>query len=173
MEIIQLVGYQNSGKTTFAKSLITYLTNKGIRVASLKHHGHGGIPEGIKDKDSEQHRQAGAMIAGVKGEGIFQMSQQEDWDVEKMIAIYKHFNPDVLILEGFKKHAFKKIVLIKKQEDIRLLKQLENIQAVISSFRIDNSLHPYPIFLATNIEEVNEWILHAMIQKTEGHKRVT
>ncbi|GAA3320219.1 hypothetical protein GCM10020331_030320 [Ectobacillus funiculus] len=40
--ILQIAGYQNSGKTTVAEQIISSLTKEGLRVASFKHHGHGG-----------------------------------------------------------------------------------------------------------------------------------
>ena len=42
--IFQIVGYQNSGKTTFLNKLISHLTAVGINTATIKHHGHGGKP---------------------------------------------------------------------------------------------------------------------------------
>ena len=72
MDIIQIVGYKNSGKTALANEFISYLRNKGFLVGSLKHHGHGGTPAGIYNKDSESHRRNGAVVSGVKGEGMLQ-----------------------------------------------------------------------------------------------------
>lgn len=43
--ILQIVGYQNSGKTTLMEKLIQALTYEGMKVATIKHHGHGGYPE--------------------------------------------------------------------------------------------------------------------------------
>jgi len=146
MEIIQIVGYKNSGKTTLAEMLIKTLSQHGLRVASLKHHGHGGTPSGIENTDSEKHRRSGALIAGVEGEGVFQLSKDEIWDVAQMTEIYEQFNIDILIVEGFKNENFKKIVTLHKKEDIQLLDQLSNIQAVITTVRLDREDYPYPVF---------------------------
>lgn len=40
---IAFIGYQNSGKTTLVEKVIAELTRRGLRVGSLKHHGHHGF----------------------------------------------------------------------------------------------------------------------------------
>lgn len=40
--ILQVVGYQNSGKTSFVSELTKQLSSAGRRVGVIKHHGHGG-----------------------------------------------------------------------------------------------------------------------------------
>ena len=44
MKTLQVVGFKNSGKTTLIARWIRLLKNKGLTVAVLKHHGHGGQP---------------------------------------------------------------------------------------------------------------------------------
>ena len=43
--ILQIVGYQNSGKTTLVGKIVHVLTESEMKVATIKHHGHGGFPE--------------------------------------------------------------------------------------------------------------------------------
>lgn len=158
MKVLQLVGFKNSGKTTIAKEIISHLTEKGLKVASLKHHGHGGIPEGIDNTDSEQHLQAGSQISGVLGEHILQLSHSVDWDVEQILAIYKQFQHDMLIVEGFKDLAYPKIILLRNQHDLTELQHLENIIGVVKprNVMIDNCHKP--IFDFKNIEEICGWV---------------
>lgn len=48
--IVQVVGFQNSGKTTFVKKLLQELSKQNIYVATIKHHGHGGKPDVVEKK---------------------------------------------------------------------------------------------------------------------------
>jgi molybdopterin-guanine dinucleotide biosynthesis protein B len=157
MKVIQIVGYKSSGKTILAEMLIKSLSKQGIRVGSLKHHGHGGIPLGMEETDSEKHRQAGALIAGVEGEGLLQLSNQDGWRVEQILAIYKLLNTEILIIEGFKTYHYDKIVLIRAEEDLHLLEQVTNIKAVITSLPLEQTLYPYPIFKQEGIAAFNDW----------------
>jgi len=157
MQIIQIVGYKSSGKTTLAKTLITSLAKKGIKVASLKHHGHGGIPVGMKETDSEKHRQAGAIISGVEGQNMLQLSNQYAWEMEQMIAIYKLLKTEVLVMEGFKQYNYNKIVLIRNEEDLHLLEQMTNIRAVMTRIQLKQTSYPYPIFKQEEIKDFHKW----------------
>ena len=156
MEIIQVIGYKNSGKTTTAIALINYLSKQGITVASLKHHGHGGIPLSLDSKDSSKHHQAGARLSGVEGAGLFQLMKQEPWELEQLIAIYKLMGVEVLIIEGFKKEDFKKIVMINKEEELALLEQTTNIIAAVTNLPLKATT--YPIFKTSELTQLCEWI---------------
>jgi len=159
MKIMQIVGYKNSGKTTVAKRLIELLSMKSVRVASLKHHGHGGVPLGFEATDSEEHRQAGALIAGVEGAGVVQLSNHHAWRMEQMVAIYKLLHIEVLMMEGFKTYDYDKIVLIRDDEDLHLLEQLTHIKAVITPLDLNQSSYAYPIFKQDGIESFNNWFI--------------
>ena len=67
--IFQIVGYQNSGKTTFVNRLLSHFKNRGIKTVTIKHHGHGGKPTIVKEKDSSSHIVSGATASSVEGGG--------------------------------------------------------------------------------------------------------
>ncbi|UJL46712.1 molybdopterin-guanine dinucleotide biosynthesis protein B [Virgibacillus sp. NKC19-16] len=158
MEIIQIVGYKNSGKTTLVKALIETLADQGIRVASLKHHGHGGAPLGIEETDSEQHRRAGAVLSGVEGDGLFQVSKEQAWDIDQMLAIFRLMDIEVVIMEGFKKQSYNKIVLIRSEEDLHLLNEVTNIKAVLTPLELKQENYAYLVFKKTEMDALVEWI---------------
>lgn len=81
-KILQIVGYQNSGKTTLMEQLIKQATMEGLRVGTIKHHGHGGVPTIETSKDSSRHEQAGAVVTAVEGAGTLRMSiHQNSWQL--------------------------------------------------------------------------------------------
>lgn len=132
LPIIQVVGYKRSGKTTLIKKLISsILKDLSLNVATLKHHGHGGEPNIVKGTDSYEHLQAGALMSGVQGENRLQLkiAHSSHIDLEEIIAIYKHFPIDLLLIEGYKRAPYPKIVLLNDSADEHLLR-LENIIAV-------------------------------------------
>jgi molybdopterin-guanine dinucleotide biosynthesis adapter protein len=139
--ILQIVGFQNSGKTTLVEKLIAKSKQEGLRVASIKHHGHGGIPDGIcssKSKDSMRHHKAGAIVSSVEGDGVLQLSTRIDnWNLEKIIKLYRFFSIDVIFVEGYKKERYPKVVLIRSENDLSFLHSLTNVQCVISHIKLD------------------------------------
>lgn len=135
--VLQVVGFQNSGKTTFIKSLIEKLSIQNLKVGTIKHHGHGGKPTINEEKDSSTHIQAGARVSLVEGDGrlIFQ-AEKNTWSINEQINILTPFQLDVLIIEGHKYEGFPKIVIVKEENNLNLLTDLSNIKAVL--FREEN-----------------------------------
>lgn len=157
--VFQVIGYQNSGKTILMEKLITRAAENGFRVASIKHHGHGGSPD---MKDSTRHQQAGAMIAGVEGDGLLQLNIQRDsWLLDDILSLYNTFPIDLILVEGFKKEWYPKVVLIRTEEDLPLL-ELEAIQCIIS--RVPLKELPYPVFRFQEEEQYLSFIIERLIK---------
>ncbi|GAB3789938.1 molybdopterin-guanine dinucleotide biosynthesis protein B [Virgibacillus kimchii] len=131
--ICQIVGYKNTGKTAVMEKLIRYFTAMNKQTATLKHHGHGGEPKKVKGTDSYRHLQAGAQISAVQGENQLQLTVADtsDYTLDELLSLYAFMPIDILLLEGFKQAGFPKIIIIKNEEDLALLK-LSHIMAVIS-----------------------------------------
>jgi molybdopterin-guanine dinucleotide biosynthesis adapter protein len=157
--IIQVVGYKNSGKTTLACELIESARKAGWKVASCKHHGHGGKPTQVEQTDSARHWQAGAVVSGVEGDGVLQLAiQQENWTLEKILAFYSLVDIDLLVLEGFKNESYPKIVLLRDEQDLPLLENLQNIIAVIAPFDI-HTKEQFAFFPRQRQDLVVQWFL--------------
>ncbi len=161
----QVVGYQNSGKTTFILSLLEYLKKRGLQTAILKHHGHGGPPDAAVTKDSDRYFQAGAGAALVEGEGVLHLQgRMKEKSLHKSLALLMAFEPDIIFLEGYKKEPYPKIVLIREEGHLSLLEELSNCQAVILWPGINPAherLLPFnrPIFTLGQNQLIFDWIL--------------
>jgi molybdopterin-guanine dinucleotide biosynthesis adapter protein len=130
--IFQVVGYQNSGKTTFLLKLIQTLTTHGLKTVTIKHHGHGGKPDVVLQKDSSRHLEAGAFASLVEGDGRLVLQVEEsEWSLEEQLRLMEHFQPDVILIEGHKQKHYPKLLLLKDQADISLLSKVENVKAII------------------------------------------
>lgn len=130
--IFQIVGYQNSGKTTIILKLIEILKNQGFKSVTIKHHGHGGRPDILSEKDSAKHVNAGAAASLVEGEGRLCLQADETvLTLEEQIKLVDFFCPDFILIEGHKKKSYPKLVIIKDASDLSLISDLSNIKAVI------------------------------------------
>ncbi|MBQ0138062.1 MAG: molybdopterin-guanine dinucleotide biosynthesis protein B [Kurthia sp.] len=131
-KILQVVGYQNSGKTTLMEQLITWMKNDGYSVATIKHHGHGGTPTIDESKDSARHEKAGADLSAVEGDGMLRLNIRKDsWSLPEILSIYEKLAIDIVLVEGYKKEKFPKIVLVRTEEDFSLVEKLDNILCVL------------------------------------------
>ena len=52
--------------------------------------------------------------------------------IAELIQLLGLFLPDVILIEGYKQEDFPKIILIKEESDLLLLKQLNNIKAAVA-----------------------------------------
>jgi molybdopterin-guanine dinucleotide biosynthesis protein B len=156
--VLQITGYSNSGKTTILCRLIEEASKNGWVTGTLKHHGHGGTPLLTDDlKDSGRHRQAGAAVTGVEGCGTFTFTaQKREWSLSEMLSFYERMDIDLILVEGYKTADLPKIVIVKEENQLSLLEELSDIQAVISYFPFKNS-GKYPVFLIEEEERYLAW----------------
>ncbi|MDR4887047.1 molybdopterin-guanine dinucleotide biosynthesis protein B [Fredinandcohnia sp. QZ13] len=161
--LLQVVGYQNSGKTTLVEKIVKKGTDLGYQIATIKHHGHQSSLQSLhQEKDSSRHFRAGASATIVEGGGSLQLeAKTSKWPLEKLIQLYAFFENDMIVIEGYKHAEYPKIVLIKREEDIELLNSLTNIVAVISWIPIQIK---FPLFLINEEENYLNWIFSEVHQ---------
>ncbi|KKK36940.1 hypothetical protein WQ57_16265 [Mesobacillus campisalis] len=127
--IFQIVGYQDSGKTTAMMNLIARLSIQGYQVATIKHHGHGGKPDLSEKKDSGRHVKAGALASLIEGDGrVLLQAEKQQWGIQEQLKLLSVLSPDIVLIEGHKHEAFPKAVLLRDENDLHLLDELTNIK---------------------------------------------
>ncbi|SFM38474.1 molybdopterin-guanine dinucleotide biosynthesis protein B [Gracilibacillus orientalis] len=130
MYVVQVVGYKNSGKTTFISQWIEYLTKKNYQVATIKHHGHGGEPDQVQETDGYQHFNQGAKVTTVVGENqLLITADKKKLPLQSLLLFYQSMNIDVVIIEGYKQVPLPKIALLYSKED-PLLEKVENVKYI-------------------------------------------
>ncbi|WP_043933070.1 molybdopterin-guanine dinucleotide biosynthesis protein B [Bacillus sp. EB01] len=145
--VFQVVGYQNSGKTTLSEGLIRLLTKEGLKVAAIKHHGHGGKPAVPEGKDSTRHMDAGAIASLVEGDGSLIMhAEQESWELQQQVSLLAELGPDIILIEGHKRAGYPKFVLVRNQGAEELPNQLDQVMAVIHWEAAPQNLYEVPVF---------------------------
>ncbi|MED1409177.1 molybdopterin-guanine dinucleotide biosynthesis protein B [Bacillus paramycoides] len=161
--ILQIVGYQNSGKTTLVEKMVHALAQSEMKVATIKHHGHGGFPE-VAQKDSERHRKAGAVVSSVEGAGLLSLSSLwDEWSLQEIIRLYGFFEVDMILIEGYKAEKYPKVVLLRSAEDAELLHKVENVVAVITWHDAPLSLREeYKVFHITEEKLYIDWFLQTV-----------
>ncbi|MBM4764225.1 molybdopterin-guanine dinucleotide biosynthesis protein B [Bacillus sp. B15-48] len=166
--IFQIVGYQDSGKTTMMIEVVKRLASEAYRVVTIKHHGHGGKPDLAEKKDSVRHVEAGALASLIEGEGrIVIQAEKTEWSLQEEIQWLSALNPDLVLIEGHKHANFPKAVLLRNERDVHLLEELQNIQVVYcrSTDLADSLKNSYPFPVITVVNDVHTWILEYV--KTE------
>ena len=108
--LIGIAGWKNSGKTTLVTRLVTEISGRGLRVATIKHAHHSfQIDDG--ETDSARHRRAGAsQVAIVSPSRWAVVRELGDLAEPKLEEIIARLEPcDLIIVEGYKRAPFPKI----------------------------------------------------------------
>lgn len=105
--VITVTGWSNSGKTTFVTHVVGLLTDMGVRVGVIKHHGHktGGVD--VEGKDSWKYAQAGAnpvVLSASDQYAIFVSTPQGELTRDELVARIAD-DVDMVIVEGFRAEA--------------------------------------------------------------------
>jgi molybdopterin-guanine dinucleotide biosynthesis protein B len=127
--VVQVVGYKKSGKTSLVCELIHQYTAQGLRVGSVKHDAHKLRFDG-EGTDTWKHCQAGAQLTAVTSADQTVIFKQSSSPLQDLIQAMNEM--DLVIVEGFKHEPYPKVVMIKRDEDQRLLTELTHIIAVVS-----------------------------------------
>jgi molybdopterin-guanine dinucleotide biosynthesis protein B len=110
MRIVGLAGWSGSGKTSLVIRLVPELVRRGLSVSTIKH-AHHAFDVDKPGKDSHAHREAGAQEVLVSSANRFALMRElrgaPEPTFEELVA--RMARVDILLVEGFKRHAHDKI----------------------------------------------------------------
>jgi len=137
--IISIVGKSDSGKTTLIEKLVPELSQRGYRVATVKHDMHG-FEVDREGKDSWRHKQAGAHTVVISSPQKLALIR----DVEKDLTLDEIRGKwiqdvDLILSEGYKRDVQPKIEIFRKEKHKKLLcTKKDNLIAIVSNqkFRV-------------------------------------
>lgn len=154
-KIFAFCGRSNSGKTTLIAKLSTYLQNKGLVVAIIKHDPKDKAKFDVEGKDSYKFFQTGAKVAvsSPKRTTIF---LNEENTIKQIASKMGDF--DILLVESFRNVVLPRI-LVSKDGDISD-EYLDIAMAIASSKDLDQNI---PCFDINDIEKISEFVLQNAI----------
>ena len=94
-----VMGWSGSGKTTYLEKLIPVLTARGLRVAVVKHDGHG-FEIDRPGKDTWRFTQAGSVATAISGPNGWAVMSREDISLGGLLR--KLPPADIVLVEGHK-----------------------------------------------------------------------
>jgi molybdopterin-guanine dinucleotide biosynthesis adapter protein len=113
--VLGVVGWSGSGKTVLITRLIPLLTQRGLRIATLKH-AHHSFEVDRPGKDSYAHRAAGAGEVIVSSARRWVQMHELGEEPEATLAqLLRRLSPcDLVLVEGFKRQRHPKIEVFRK-----------------------------------------------------------
>jgi molybdopterin-guanine dinucleotide biosynthesis protein B len=114
MRIIGLAGWSGAGKTTLITRVVPLLNRRGVRVATIKH-AHHAFEIDRPGKDSWLHREAGATEVAIVSSRRWAIVHELRGESEPALTeILAKLSPaDLVIIEGFKRHALPKLEIFR------------------------------------------------------------
>lgn len=158
--VLVVCGYKNVGKTRLMNLLITTFSNKGYRIASIKHDGHD-FDSDVRGTDSDQHHRAGAYASAIFSSSKWAMVQEECVSLQEMIS--KFSEADLIFIEGCKSCRYPKIEVLRKGVS-ETLKEDPYRLAIVADFMIpEETVYAYeqPQELLDLIQDYIEEVRHA------------
>lgn len=114
---VAFIGYQNSGKTTLVEKVIAELTSRGLRVGSIKHHGHHRFDIDVPGKDSWRHAEAGSRHVGLICANRYAEYADTDQEFPLDGLLARYTDVDVVIVEGYKTAGLPNVVVARSGVD--------------------------------------------------------
>ncbi len=124
--LLQVVGFANSGKTTLIGKIIDSLKAKYTISVIKSARNHRKLEE---EKDSYQHLKRSVCVSTAVFSDMVEFSIKKNHSLTDILNIHNTIcNSDVIIIEGFKKEHYPKILLWSKEVDQSLSKfNLDNL----------------------------------------------
>lgn len=114
--VIGLAGWSGSGKTTLLTKLIPLLSERGLRIATIKH-AHHAFDVDQPGKDSHAHRKAGASEVIVSSARRWVQIHELSGSAEATLAqLLRRILPcDLVLVEGFKRECHPKLEVFRSE----------------------------------------------------------
>ena len=131
--VVSIVGAADAGKTTFLEKLIRELTDRGVRVATVKQHRHDCDTD-VAGKDSWRHAQAGAAVAMVSSPSKLSMVQrvQREATLAELAVLAFDAGSDILLTEGYKREGVNRVEISRRAAESILLTSPEALLALVT-----------------------------------------
>lgn len=160
--ILALVGRGNSGKTTLLFKIVSELTRKNYKIATIKHTFHSIVFD-KPGTDSWKHIKAGSTVTVLSTpDAVFMIKPEtKNGDLTRIIELLGE-DHDLIIVEGYKKSdipkievhrnatgplltGIKNLIAVATDEPLNInIQQFSlNDVAVITEFIISNFIRPY------------------------------
>jgi molybdopterin-guanine dinucleotide biosynthesis adapter protein len=158
--VIGIAGWKKSGKTTLVARLITELTQRGLKVATVKH-AHHGFQIDDAETDSARHRRAGAtQVAVVSRDRWAMITELEGAPEPELADVLSWLDPcDLVIVEGYKGAAIPKIEVRRTQAHGK--EPLAERDGMVLAIAADHAVeeHGLPVFALDDVTGIADFIL--------------
>jgi molybdopterin-guanine dinucleotide biosynthesis protein B len=156
--LLGIAGWSGSGKTTLTERLVSALTARGFRIATVKH-THHTLKRGNTGTDGARHARAGAVAVAVIGPQEWELAGAVQPSPPPSLAeVIAYLAPaDLILVEGFKSAAIPKIEVSGGPSERLLASDDPHVIAVASDHAVD--VPGLPVFPLDDVAAITEFVL--------------
>lgn len=167
-KIFAVSGVKNSGKTTLICRLLEIFSERGMKVAVIKHDGHD-FDADVPGTDTYKQFHAGAYgTAVVSSEKYMIVKRQKDVSEGQLMELFPE--ADMILLEGFKHCPYPKIEVVRKGNSAKSVCGGYNLLAIATNLppeELERDQEEIPLLPLDEPEKVAEFIQKHMAEKRE------
>lgn len=138
--LLSIVGTSGAGKTTLIEKLVSDLSERGMRVAVIKHHAHETRID-TPGKDTARYTDAGAAVVFVSSPVELASFQRQSHPLSLREIAARVKDVDVILAEGFSREPGPKIEIARSEEPIS---DPNDLVAIVSDQAIRSNLPHFP-----------------------------
>jgi len=143
--VVTVIGKSGSGKTTLLEKLIRELSQRGYRLATVKHHSHSGFEIDIAGKDSWRFAQAGSRHVVIAAPDKWAAYRQLDGDLSLDEIAAQIQDVDLVLVEGYKQANKPAIEVVRAANSQVLIGTPEQHIAVVSDLPLEVGVPLYAL----------------------------
>ncbi len=160
-EVFSVVGWKDSGKTTLVAALVAEISQRGLKVSTIKH-AHHEFSIDQEGTDSFKHRLAGASEVALVSSKRWALMHEIRFSGEEpsLNTMLSKLAPcDLVIVEGYKKSTYPKIECLRQEgsDEEPLWKDDKMVLALAVNEMDANCGRPQ--FDKSNVQEIADFIL--------------
>ena len=167
-KIFAVSGVKNSGKTTLICRLLEIFSERGMKVAVIKHDGHD-FDADLPGTDTYKQFHAGAYgTAIVSSEKYMIVKRQKDVSEGQLMGLFPE--ADMILLEGFKYCPYPKIEVVRRGNSAKSVCGGYNLLAIATNLppeELERDYEEIPMLPLDEPEKVAEFIRKHMAEKRE------
>jgi len=158
--VVGIVGWKNSGKTTLVTELVRYLRGQGLTVSTVKH-AHHRFDIDQPGKDSYQHREAGAGEVMIASDKRWALMAEHDLGGRPALGdLVARMSPaDIVLAEGFKGDPHPKLEVHRDLSQPLIAREDPSVIAVVTPDTEALTDCPCPVVARDDIEAISELVM--------------
>lgn len=169
--MISVIGFSKTGKTTFIAKMVKVLNERGHRTAVIKHDplDHGEVDRVGSDTSLFWNAGSQAVALSSPNRLTLFLRTDEDTHPETITPLLGHV--DLVILEGYKRWTFPKVVVWSSKVKNLTVKPSELLAVICDPDVIDDAKKwikgDTPLFLRDEVEQLVTLLERMLIQDTD------